>query len=145
MVWSTAAALLLSCLGSAALLEPSSPAHVRALGFVEPLLAWFAGVTAPVTLFVTGLWAQGRRPSGGEGRREVRAGLGPGPRRGVRHEPGATRDPAPRPSPLLPPLLALRPPPSKPCTPPPRPPPPPPTPGRSSPRTCCCARRSRPA
>ncbi|GBF97510.1 hypothetical protein Rsub_10433 [Raphidocelis subcapitata] len=83
MVWSTAAALLLSCCGSAALLEPTSPAHPRALGFVEPLLAWFAGCTAPVTLFCTGLWAHGKEIAGGAAGRELaaytalRATLGP--------------------------------------------------------------------
>ncbi|KAI8471342.1 MAG: hypothetical protein J3K34DRAFT_233772 [Monoraphidium minutum] len=63
MCYSTAAALLLSCLGSAAVLEPSSPGHLRALGWVEPLLRWFAGCTAPVTLFCTGMWAQGADPA----------------------------------------------------------------------------------
>ncbi|KIZ00566.1 hypothetical protein MNEG_7398 [Monoraphidium neglectum] len=71
MVWSTAAALLLSCLGSAVILEPTSPRHLRALGFVEPLLRWFAGCTAPVTLFCTGLWAEGQEAAKGPGQREL--------------------------------------------------------------------------
>ena len=67
-------ALLLSCMGSATILEPSSAGHIWALGFVEPLLRWFAGCTAPVTLFCTGLWAEGQQAAQAPSRREVRKG-----------------------------------------------------------------------
>lgn len=56
LVWSTAVAVLMSALGSAALLDPSSPLALRHLAFVEALLGWFAQTTAPLTLFTTGLW-----------------------------------------------------------------------------------------
>jgi hypothetical protein len=71
MVWSTAAALALSCLGAPAILDPLSPSRVRALAFVDPLLEWFAGCAAPVTLFATGLWAHGQPWSALPGRGEV--------------------------------------------------------------------------
>jgi predicted permease len=56
LVWSTAVAVLLSALGSAALLDPSSPLSLKHLAFLEALLGWFAQTTAPLTLFTTGLW-----------------------------------------------------------------------------------------
>jgi predicted permease len=56
LVWSTAVAVLLSALGSAALLDPSSPLALKHLAFLEALLGWFAQTTAPLTLFTTGLW-----------------------------------------------------------------------------------------
>lgn len=56
LVWSTAIAVLLSALGSAALLDPSSPLALKHLAFLEALLGWFAQTTAPLTLFTTGLW-----------------------------------------------------------------------------------------
>jgi predicted permease len=56
LVLSTGSALLLSALGSAALLDPASPRAVAQLAFVDALLGWFAQTTAPLTLFTTGLW-----------------------------------------------------------------------------------------
>lgn len=75
MVWSTAAALALSCLGSSALLDPASPARLALLAPIEPLLAWFAGCAAPVTLFCTGLWAEAQPPGAAPARGEVRRAL----------------------------------------------------------------------
>jgi len=49
-------AVLLSALGSAALLDPSSPLALKHLAFIDALLGWFAQTTAPLTLFTTGLW-----------------------------------------------------------------------------------------
>jgi predicted permease len=43
-------------MGSSELLNPSSPAALQQLSFIDGLLGWFAATTAPLTLFTTGLW-----------------------------------------------------------------------------------------
>lgn len=56
LVWSTGISLLLSCVGSSAVLDPGSPSSIKQLAFFEQMLQWFAVSTAPLTLFTTGLW-----------------------------------------------------------------------------------------
>jgi predicted permease len=61
LVWSTGLSLLLSCMGSSVLLDPSSPVALQQLSFIDGLLGWFAATTAPLTLFTTGLWMYSNR------------------------------------------------------------------------------------
>jgi hypothetical protein len=72
LVWFTGASLAASALGSSAVLDPRSPAALPALRWAEATLAWFAGVTAPVTLFTTGVWMAAHPAHGGHWRKEVR-------------------------------------------------------------------------
>jgi predicted permease len=68
VMWATGLAVVLSLCGAHSYLDPSGPAFIKQLGWVEGVLAWFGRCTTPLTLFSAGAWMHGKSLTANEKR-----------------------------------------------------------------------------